>query len=140
MSESKVKVEEEIDVVPEGTPAVDVTPKSDPADGNWQVLGKITIDTGTLLLIDPVHNGADVGKLVGADFAQVSISGGDFSAVVVGTGMGDGRYAVEGRYVACPFGPRVAEIWLRFLDDDGGYLGADEDPVADDDAVASNIS
>ena len=91
-----MRVEEAIDVAPEATPTVDVTPKSDPADSNWQVLGQITIDTGTLLLIDPVHNGADVGELVGADFAQVPIPGGDFSAVVVGTGMGDGRMRLKG--------------------------------------------
>jgi hypothetical protein len=115
---------------PAATPTVDVTPKSDPADSIWQKLGKITIDTGRLLLIDPIHDIADVDELIEADFAQVPIPGGDYSAVVVGTGMGDGRYTVEGRYVACPFGRRIAEIRVRFLDDHGGYLGADKEGEA----------
>jgi hypothetical protein len=93
-------------------------------------LGQITIDTARLLLIDSVHNGANFGELVEADFAQVPIPGGDFSAVVVGTGMGDGRYSVEGRFVACPFGRRIAEIRVRFLDGEGNYLGADEEGKA----------
>ena len=99
----------------------------DPEDNEWQVLGRVTIDTGTLLLIDPVHNGADVGKLCESDHAQVSIPGGDFSAVLVGAGMGDGRYSAEGRSVECPFGRRIAEIRVRFLNDDGDYLGGNKE-------------
>jgi hypothetical protein len=94
---------------------------------NWDVLGRVTIDTGTLLLIDPIHGGADVGELDKSEYAQVPISGGDFSAVLIGTGMGDGRYTVEGRYVDCRLGRRIAEIRVRFLDDDGDYLGGDSD-------------
>ena len=93
----------------------------------WQVLGSVTIDTGTLLLIDPVHGDADVGTLAESQHAQVPVPGGDFSAVLVSTGMGDGRYPVEGRFADCPFGRRIAEIRLRFLDDDGDYLGGDEE-------------
>ncbi len=93
----------------------------------WQMLGSVTIDTGTLLLIDPVHGGADVGTLAESQHAQVPVPGGNFSAVLVGTGMGDGRYPVEGRYADCPFGRRIAEIRVRFLDDDGDYLGGDEE-------------
>ena len=99
----------------------------DPDDGEWQVLGRVTIDTATLLLVDPAHVGANVGTLVESDHAQVSIPGGDFAAVLVLTGMGDGRYAVEGRFAACPFGRRIAEIRVRFLDNDGNYLGGDKE-------------
>jgi hypothetical protein len=99
----------------------------DPDSSEWQVLGSVTIDTGTLLLIDPVHGGVDVGKLGESDHAQVPVPGGDFSAVLVGTGMGDGRYPVEGRFADCPFGRRVAEIRVRFLDDEGDYMGGDEE-------------
>jgi hypothetical protein len=99
--------------------------QADPDSTEWQVLGSVTIDTGTLLLIDPVHGDADVDTLAECEHAQVPLPGGDFSAVLVSTGMGDGRYPVEGRFVDCPFGRRIAEIRLRFLDDEGNYLGGD---------------
>ena len=99
----------------------------DPDSTEWQMLGSVTIDTGTLLLIDPVHGGADVGTLAESEHAQVPVPGGDFSAVLVTTGMGDGRYPVEGRFADCLFGRRIAEIRVRFLDDDGDYLGGDEE-------------
>jgi hypothetical protein len=99
----------------------------EPSDGKWQVFGSVTVDSGTLLLIDPIHGDADFGELSDSEHAQVPIIGGDFSAVLVSTGMGDGRYPVEGRFVDCPFGRRVAEIRVRFLDDEGNYLGGDSD-------------
>jgi hypothetical protein len=99
----------------------------DPDSTKWQLLGSVTIDTGTLLLIDPVHGDADVGTLAESQHAQVPVPGGNFSAVLVGTGMGDGRYPVEGRYADCPFGRRIAEIRVRFLDDEGDYVGGDEE-------------
>ena len=101
--------------------------KPDPNDDGWQVLGSVTIDTGTLLLIDEVHHDADVTQMGESDCAQVPIPGGDFSAVAVATGMGDGRYPVEGRFADCPLGRRIAEIRVRFFDDEGNYLGGDND-------------
>ena len=95
------------------------------ASSEWQVLGSVTIDTATLLLIDPVHAGANVGTLSESDYVQVPIPGGDFSAVLVLAGMGDGRYPVEGRFADCPFGRRLSEIRVRFLDDGGNWLGGD---------------
>jgi hypothetical protein len=100
---------------------------SAPDNDGWKVLGLITIDSGTLLLIDPIHGGADVGELNSSEYAQVPIRGGDFSAVLVSTGMGDGRYTVKGRFADCPFGRRIAEIRVRFLDDEGDYLGGDKE-------------
>ncbi len=84
------------------------------------------IDTRTLLLIDPMHGGKHVCNLGETDREQVSIPGGDFSAVLIATGMGDGRYMVEGRYQDCPFGRRLAEIRVQFLDEGGVYLGGDD--------------
>ena len=99
----------------------------DPDSTEWQVLGSVTVDTGTLLLIDPVHDGVDVGTLGESEHAQVPVPGGDFSAVLVGTGLGDGRYLVEGRFADCPFGRRIAEIRVRLFGDDGDYLGGNEE-------------
>jgi hypothetical protein len=71
-----------------------------------------------MLLVDPVHtqerfNAADVG--------QLAIPGGDYSAMQVSTGIGDGRYRVEGRLVDGVFGLRLGEIRVRFLDEHGNW-------------------
>src|SRR6516165_532269 len=88
----------------------------------WNTLGFVTIDTARLLLVDPMHAGPDAW---GVAAQQVAIPGGDYSAVVTETGMGDGHYRVAGRYADSPFGRRLAEIRVRFLDEDGNWLGAD---------------
>ena len=52
--------------------------------------------------------------------------GGDLSAVQVPTGIGDGRYRVEGRFKVSPlFGRRLAQIRVQFLDQYGNWLGGD---------------
>jgi hypothetical protein len=91
-------------------------------DTGWKTLGFVTIDTARLLLVDPTHAGPDAW---GVAAQQVAIPGGDYSAVVTETGLGDGRYRVEGRYAGSPFGRRLAEIRVRFLDEGGNWLGAD---------------
>jgi hypothetical protein len=102
--------------------------KSDSNAGEWRMLGWVTIDAGTLLLIDPVRGTADVGEL-GAhrSAAQVPIAGDDFSALLLSTGMADGRYMVEGRFANSLFGWRITEIRVRFPDDKGNYLGGDKE-------------
>lgn len=96
---------------------------SDRPDDGWHQLGAVTIDSATLLLVDPIHQGrVDPG----AEDGQIAISGGDHSAVQVATGIGDGRYRVEGRFLDLPlFGRRLAEIRVRFLDEGGNWLGGD---------------
>ena len=96
---------------------------ADLSDDDWLPLGSVTIDTARLLLVDPIHQGRiDAG----AEDGQIAIPGGDYSAVQVPTGLGDGRYRVEGRVIESPhFGQRLAEIRVRFLDDEGNWLGAD---------------
>ena len=95
---------------------------AEPSDDGWQRLGAVTIDTGRLLLVDPVHH----GRVDDAEDGQIAIPGGDLSAVQVPTGIGDGRYRVEGRFKVSPlFGRRLAEIRVRFLDQYGNWLGGD---------------
>ena len=96
---------------------------TDDADDGWHDLGAVTIDSAMLLLVDPVHQ----GRLeCPGEYGQLAIPGGDFSAVQVPTGFGDGRYRVEGRVLNSPmFGHRIAEIRVRFLDENGNWLGAD---------------
>ena len=102
---------------------------AEPSDDGWQPLGAVTIDTGRLLLVDPVHQ----GRVDAAEDGQIAIPGGDLSAVQVPTGIGDGRYRVEGRFLDSPlFGRRLAEIRMRFLDELGNWLGGDEPTGSDD--------
>lgn len=66
-------------------------------ESKWEQLGLVTIDTASLLLIDPVHAAAfDVSK-VPAD-GEVVLDDAKRTAVVTTTGMGDGEYLVGGRY------------------------------------------
>jgi len=95
----------------------------------WEPLGFVTIDTARMLLVDPVHTQQ---RFQDAGEEQIPIPGGDFSAVQVGTGMGDGRYRVEGRFMESVFGRRLGEIRVRFLDDSGMWLGADAPSKADE--------
>jgi hypothetical protein len=112
---------------PDDTPDAVLTDTEERSEDVWQELGRVTIDTGMLLLADPIHAGVDVGNLDKTNHMQVSIRGGDYSAVLVHTGMGDGRYVVSGRYRDCPFGRRLAEIRVQFLGESGEYLGSDEE-------------
>lgn len=91
--------------------------------GGWLPLGFVTIDTARMLLVDPVHMDEQFHD---ADEGQLAIPGGDYSAVKVSTGIGDGRYRVEGRLVDGVFGRRLGEIRVRFLDEHGNWLGADQ--------------
>ncbi len=87
----------------------------------WQPLGSVTVDTARLMLLDPVH--ADIGPDDGSE-GEFALDA-NVTGVITETGMGDGRYLVEGRYIDCPFGRRLAEIRVRFLDDEGNWLGGD---------------
>jgi len=95
----------------------------DDYDPGWIPLGSVTIDTARLLLLDPIHQGRVDAE---AKDGQIAVHGGDYTAVQVPTGIGDGRYRVEGRVLNSPiFGQRLAEIRVRFLDEHGNWLGAD---------------
>lgn len=94
-----------------------------PTPGNWLPLGFVTIDTARMLLVDPVHTQE---RFHCGDRGQLAIPGGGYSAVQVSTGIGDGRYLVEGRLVDGVFGLRHGEIRVRFLDELGNWLGADQ--------------
>lgn len=113
---------------------------ANPHDDGWQVLGHVTIDSATLLLIDPMHDRTSIDDLVESDHKQIAVPGGNFSAMLIRTGMGDGRFTVEGRFADCLFGRRIAEIRMRFLDDDGTFLGwDDEQPETTDGKAAGDI-
>jgi hypothetical protein len=89
-------------------------------ESKWEQIGLVTIQTGSLLLIDPCYAAAyDATKLRRNE--QIVIEANQ-TAVVTSTGWGDGRYLVEGRYYKVPGQHddfRLAEIRVKFIDDDG---------------------
>lgn len=90
----------------------------------WEELGTVAIDSGLLLLVDALTRGAtNVPEMGRRHHAQVRLSDRRGTGVVVGTGMGDGGYVVEGRYADCLLGRRIAEIRVVFFDADEGAGG-----------------
>jgi hypothetical protein len=92
----------------------------------WKTIGEVCVDSGRMMLCDPfsANEASDWwdGYRERTDFnkspASVEINGTkDFPiGVITSTGFGDGRYAVEARYVETPsWGILVAEIRIRFL-------------------------
>ena len=94
--------------------------KTSPKTEQWQPLGRVTIDTARLLLVDPVN--VDVNDRTEG---ECFIGRHDYATgVITATGIGDGSYLVEGRH--CTHGlfqGRLAEVRVRFLDEDGNLLG-----------------
>jgi hypothetical protein len=82
----------------------------------WRTLGRVTIDTGRLLLIDPIHVGGDWDMPVDSEFP---LPWEKAVAVSTSTGMGDGLYTVQGRYCR----EWLAEIRIVFIDDEGCHTG-----------------
>jgi len=85
----------------------------------WEIIGRIFIDSGTILLCDPCRLQNDI------DFMQEAMAMGnvlryrqigDNTAVLSRTGLGDGEYEVEANTGDVPgWGVRVKEIRIRFV-------------------------
>ncbi len=88
--------------------------------GDWQPIDCVFIDTAQLSLVDLMHTGLDTPDFTDQEIAVDK----DVTGVVVTTGMGDGNYLVEGRYFKpnAVLGPRLAEIRVRFLDEEGSQV------------------
>jgi hypothetical protein len=86
---------------------------------DWQVIGQVPIDTGRLALVDPM-NADDISRheedeLGSMTYGVVTNDFGVGVAVLLGTGLGDGRYPVEARFESAEGSMRIAEIRVRFL-------------------------
>ena len=86
------------------------------AEKEWEQIGLVTIDTGSLLLIDPCHAG-DFCKPMSLEYGEVVLDDDKRTAVITSTGWGDGQYLVEGRYQKDT--GRLAEIRVVFLNEEG---------------------
>ena len=120
---------EEWRAVRQGSVAVTVT---NGEEGEWQALGSVTVDSGRLLLIDPIHGGVDldeVGEYSGYLNHPLTADD-DRWAVLIGTPdapvADNGGYTVDVRYVDSPSGRHIAEIRVRFVDDNGDSLAQRE--------------
>lgn len=98
----------------------------------WQQIGQVPIDTGRIVLVDPV-NVEDVARhedeLVARHEAEeeteaeapvmsyelVTNEHGVAVALLVQTGLGDGIYPVEARFEEAGGSLRVAEVRIRFF-------------------------
>ena len=86
-------------------------------NSEWEDLGQVTIDTARILLIDPVF--ANSAKLCVSNDGEHAVGDGrNCTAVIARTGIGDGNYRVEGRFVEFDGSELLAEIRVRFLGDE----------------------
>jgi hypothetical protein len=92
-------------------------------DEEWHVIGRVAVDTGTIVITDPCNadGAADawdgyVENGCNGDLPVVSIGSKNphQAAVFTETGFGDGYYGVEARYAA----DRVAELRIIFIGED----------------------
>ncbi len=100
------------------------------ADSNdWVQVGLVGIESGTCLIVDPTyHRDGFYGveeveavtlEVVGspARVGTLKLPDGMIVGTAVATGFGDGEYPVEVRYADTRWGRRVAEVRVRFLDE-----------------------
>jgi hypothetical protein len=95
----------------------------------WQRIGDVPVDTGRLVLVDPMnlddashHEDAVQSRLEDEDSDSASMSyelvtnePGVAVALVLSTGLGDGLYPVEARFEEAEGAVRIAEVRVRFL-------------------------
>jgi hypothetical protein len=91
------------------------------SEGQWEQVGEVGIDSGTLALVDPVY----AETVSAAEGLEATDTGGVGTirpqgavrdlGVIVSTGLGDGMYPVEVRYEEAEGSQRIAEVRVRFL-------------------------
>jgi hypothetical protein len=90
----------------------------------WQRIGEVPVDTGRLVLVDPMNLGDALDHedevleqevTESMTYELVTNEHGVAVALVLSTGLGDGLYPVEARFEDVEGAVRVAEIRVRFL-------------------------
>ena len=90
----------------------------------WQRIGQVPVDTGRLVLVDPMnvgdaldHEDEVIDQEVPEAMTYELITNQHEVAValVFSTGLGDGLYPVEARFEEAEGAVRIAEIRIRFL-------------------------
>jgi hypothetical protein len=90
----------------------------------WQRIGDVPVDTGRLVLVDPMNLDDvidHVGEVIDQEVPEsmtyelVTNDYGVAVAQVFSTGLGDGLYPVAARFEEAEGSVRIAEIRVRFL-------------------------
>ena len=90
----------------------------------WQRIGEAPVDTGRLVLVDPMNVGdvldhedevLDREVPESMTYELVTNDYGVAVALVFSTGLGDGTYPVEARFEEAERTMRIAEVRIRFL-------------------------
>jgi hypothetical protein len=90
----------------------------------WQQIGEVPVDTGRLVLVDPMNldDAVDhVGEVIDHEVPEsmtYELAVNDYGvavALVLHTGLGDGLYPVEARFEEAAGAVRIAELRIRFL-------------------------
>jgi hypothetical protein len=90
----------------------------------WQRIGDVPVDTGRLVLVDPMNldDAVDhVGEVIDHEVSEsmtYELAVNDYGvavALVLHTGLGDGVYPVEARFEEAAGTVRIAEVRVRFL-------------------------
>jgi hypothetical protein len=90
----------------------------------WQQIGEVPVDTGRLVLVDPMNlddashredEVLDQEAPQSMTYELVTNEHGVAVALLFSTGLGDGLYPVEARFEEVAGSVRIAEIRVRFL-------------------------
>jgi hypothetical protein len=79
----------------------------------WQRIGEIPVDSGQVVLVDPVNSGRVHGYEMDSSLSYELVENG--AALVLSTGLGDGTCPVEARLQEVAGAVRIAEVRIRFL-------------------------
>ena len=83
----------------------------------WQRIGEVPVDSGRLVLVDPM-NTDDVAEHEGDSALTYELVSNDLGIAVglmFSTGLGDGTYGVWARFEEAAGAVRIAEVRVRFL-------------------------
>ena len=83
----------------------------------WQRIGEVPVDSGRLVLVDPM-NTDDVAEHEGDSALTYEVVSNDLGiavALMFSTGLGDGTYPIWARFEEAAGAVRIAEVRVRFL-------------------------
>ena len=83
----------------------------------WQRIGEVPVDSGRLVLVDPM-NTDDVAEHEGDSALSYELVSNDLGiavALMFSTGLGDGTYPIWARFEEAAGAVRIAEVRVRFL-------------------------
>jgi hypothetical protein len=86
-----------------------------PQSSEWQRIADVPVDTGQLVIVDPLNVADVLDQEVEGSYGLVTNEHGVAVALVLSPGLGDGVYPVEARFEQAEGAMRIAEVRIRFL-------------------------